>query len=429
MKLQRQLGLGAVSAAILASMTTAALAGGFALREQSAYYQGLSFAGAASGSSLSSMFWNPAALGTVGPGMTSEGTFGFIIPQTEVTTSAPVTTKETDISVDAFIPASYGAYRINDRVSLGFSVNGPFGLATKFGLDSPLRTGLGMVPGGAAGTSEVFSINVAPTVAFNVTDWLTLGVGVQGQYLSVRYTDAQLNVPLGVSTLEVDDIGFGFTAGVLLTPFDGTSIGVGFRSRIEHDLEGDLFTQNPFIPRVDAQAELVTPDTITVGISQRVTDTFTLLAGFEWANWSNLDIVTVTGFPGNPRDIPFKYQDGWFLSVGGEYQATDHLSVRAGVAYEESPITDAHRTYRLPDNNRWWFSAGASYTPLENVRLDFGYSYIRPDETPVNAGLSFGGTGPDSNLVWQGEAEADVHILTVGFKVELEDGLAGLFGH
>ncbi|MGA9560681.1 MAG: outer membrane protein transport protein, partial [Pseudolabrys sp.] len=37
-------------------------AGGFAVREQSVYGQGSSFAGVAAGGALSSMFWNPATM-------------------------------------------------------------------------------------------------------------------------------------------------------------------------------------------------------------------------------------------------------------------------------------------------------------------------------------------------------------------------------
>ena len=42
---------------------TSALAGGYQIHEQSAKFQGMSFAGtAAGGAGLSSMFWNPATI-------------------------------------------------------------------------------------------------------------------------------------------------------------------------------------------------------------------------------------------------------------------------------------------------------------------------------------------------------------------------------
>ena len=59
--------LAGVSLAALGAVSTAQ-AGAFAIREQSATAQGLSFAGAASGSGgLSSVFWNPATI-TMAPG-------------------------------------------------------------------------------------------------------------------------------------------------------------------------------------------------------------------------------------------------------------------------------------------------------------------------------------------------------------------------
>ena len=47
----------------LVTSVSAVEAGGFAIREQSAHFQGSSFAGNAAGGALSSMFWNPAAVG------------------------------------------------------------------------------------------------------------------------------------------------------------------------------------------------------------------------------------------------------------------------------------------------------------------------------------------------------------------------------
>jgi long-chain fatty acid transport protein len=56
------------AAGVVLAATAAANAGGLAVREQSAYGQGSSYAGVAAGGSLSSMFWNPATLTQV-PGL------------------------------------------------------------------------------------------------------------------------------------------------------------------------------------------------------------------------------------------------------------------------------------------------------------------------------------------------------------------------
>ena len=63
---------------LLVIATAQASAGGFGIREQSAYGQGTSFAGIAAGGALSSMFWNPATMTQV-PGIQSESDVAGIL--------------------------------------------------------------------------------------------------------------------------------------------------------------------------------------------------------------------------------------------------------------------------------------------------------------------------------------------------------------
>ena len=394
----------------VAMTAQAAQAGGFALREQSAYFQGSSFAGAAAGGSLSSMFWNPAALGTVGNGFTNEAIANFIVPTSEVTVTG--VGPQGDIGIDAFVPGSYGAYRINERLAVGFSTNGPFGLATKYPVTSPVRF--------VAGTSEVFSLNFAPTVAYTVADGLTVAVGAQVQYIDVRYTNNLL-------ALRGDDIGFGFTAGLLWEPVEGTTFGLGFRSSVGHELEG---TASGVLTAPIRIEDFNTPEIVTASIEQRITDAFTVSGTVEWTNWSRAGTYPVrlaaTGTP-TGISVPLEYGDGWFFSVGGAYDVTEALTLRAGVGYELSPVADADRGLRLPDNDRLWLSGGLSYEAFEGVRLDAGYTYILVGDTPIPN--TFAG---NRNAVvpagFGGSADADVHIFSLGVNVALGHGLEGLFG-
>ena len=54
--------LGCTSIGVLLVTASLANAGAFAVREQSAYGQGSSFAGIAAGGALSAMYWNPAII-------------------------------------------------------------------------------------------------------------------------------------------------------------------------------------------------------------------------------------------------------------------------------------------------------------------------------------------------------------------------------
>ena len=86
--------------------------------------------------------------------------------------------------------------------------------------------------------------------------------------------------------------------------------------------------------------------------------------------------------------LPFQYQDGWFFSVGAEYQWTDRLTLRTGIGYEISPITDQVRTPLIPDNDRFWASVGASWQIFKGLDST---SPIRTCSDPGPIDQYFGG--------------------------------------
>jgi len=61
---------------------------------------------------------------------------------------------------------------------------------------------------------------------------------------------------------------------------------------------------------------------------------------------------------------PENWQNTLRYSIGASYRYTDNLKLRVGAAYDESPVSDAYRTPRIPDNHLTWMSAPAtSYRP------------------------------------------------------------------
>lgn len=173
-------------------------AGSFAIREQSATGQGASFAGVAAGSAgLSSMFWNPATI-TMRPGFRFEGHATVIFPEAKINPDLPTLglvgalggtpVGSGNIGQTAFVPAAYAGYQVTDRLWLGVSVNSPFGFITKAEQNWAGQT--------YGRSSKAFSVNVTPTIGYKVTDWLSIGVGLQ-----VQYFDVTLKRALGVSPL------------------------------------------------------------------------------------------------------------------------------------------------------------------------------------------------------------------------------------
>lgn len=406
-------GLALCSAFTVASLSASspAHAGAFAIRTQSAYGQGLSFAGIAAGGSLSSMYWNPANLSDVeriATELVASGIFPDVNVKLEPRPQLGLPgSNEGNIAHNAFVPAAYAAYRLNERVVFGLGVNVPFGLATEYDRDSILnQTGI-------AGKSEVFSLNVNPAISVQATDWLALALGAQVQYFEARLTRQSLGA-LGPSTLDGDDVGVGLTAGIKVVPVAGTEIGLGYRSSIQHNLDGTLDTANAGTFDVDYKgADL--PDIVTLGIRQRLTDRVRIMAGAEWTNWSQFNTVAIEGAPA-PIELPFEYDDGWLFSLGGEVDLTPQVTVRTGIGYELSPIDNNTRNYRLPYNDGILLSAGASYRLGERLSFDLGYTFFSVEDMAI---LAADQGGREANGPFSGRADTHVHYVAAAIKWKL----------
>ena len=398
------------AAALLAGLGVVdqANAGGFAVREQSSYFQGSGFAGSAAGGDISSMFWNSAATATL-PGFNAEASGTIIFPSSDLTATGGILAADpyrtTNIGVDSFVPAMYGTYQISDRFFAGIAVNSPFGFATK--PDNPLWAGAPF-----ALTSQVRTLDFNPTLAYKITPELSIGVGAQVEYMRVRLS----RIGVGV---DADSWGAGATAGILWQPSAATSIGLGYRSAVTQDLSGMLMQPGAGI---EANASVTLPDEVTLSARQAVTDRLAVLGTVEWQNQSRVGDIPITsiycpgGVCGEP--IHFNYQDQWYFALGAEYAYSPSLTVRTGVNYEISPITDRTRSIVLPDSNRIGVSVGGSYRYSDRVTFDLAYTHLFFENAPFCIGPN--GTHCVSTLqpitLLQGSADTAADMLSVGMK-------------
>jgi long-chain fatty acid transport protein len=402
--------LGALACA-MTGLATQAHAGGFAIREQSAYYQGMSFAGAGTGDTLSSMYWNSAAAAAA-PGINTETHVALILPDSELTASADsfaVTnlgrgTESGDLADPALVPASYANYQINDRLYLGIAMNSGFGLVTK-------PDNVDWAGSLIAVTSDVFTLNVNPTIAYKLTPELTVGVGVQVEYLNVQLFNHSPAGTVARST-DLDDIGIGATAGLSWTPTAGTTLGVGWRSSVEFDLEGD------YSGAVDGtgRAELTLPDIVTIGLRQRLSERLDLLVGYEWTNWSRVGTIPISVDGVVPEDLRLEFDDGHFVSVGLEYDYSAATTLRVGAAWEKSPVSDKERNVFLPDTDRIWVSFGATHRFSDKISVDLGYTHIFADDSTICRGLDGDPCTEGGRALVRAEGEASVDIIAASFK-------------
>ena len=383
-------------AAALAGLASSAVAGGFAIGTQSGSGTGNAFAGGAAAADDASVAWfNPAAM-TLIPGTQIAGALHALKPsfkfQNQGSTgafAAPGTGDGGDGGDWAFVPNGFMTMAINPKLSFGLALNVPFGLKTEY--DAGWRGQL------KALKSEITSVNINPSVAYKVSDTVSIGGGLSVQYIDVTLTKAANAAGTNIAELTADDIGYGFNLGLMVQATPDTRIGGSYRSSIKYDLEGTVaFSATPQ-GNGGVKADLKVPDSASVSVFHRLNPKWELMGDITWTGWSTLDkftaIRTTGAGAGTTVDSEtFNWKDTWRYGVGANYKMNDQTKIRAGVALDKTPTNDVDRTPRLPDQDRTWLAFGVQYKPSKTGILDVGYAHEFIKDATVNNTLAGAGT-------------------------------------
>ncbi len=373
------------------SAASPALAGGFYLQEQSPTAVGRAFAGeAAIADNAATVFFNPAGMTRL-PGVNLDlGAHLLDIESAQAnigsTRSFPggFTTPTgggnggNPFDRPVVVPSGYISAQFADsRVWVGLGVSSPFGLKVVYDQGWFGRyDSIG---------SDLKTINIQPSVAFKINDRISVGGGFDVQKLSADLTSALPNLapglPDGGLRINGKDLAFGWNAGVL-ADFGVVRLGAHYRSHIDHNLSGIAQFSGllgPLAARngtVRGFAPISTPDIATVSAVVPYHNA-RLLGSVTWTNWSRFERITVNDTAGNVFiDSEQHYRDTWSYALGGEIDASKKLTLRAGTMFDQTPTIDGFRTTRVPDGNRIWASAGATWHMNDMVAFNLSYAHV-----------------------------------------------------
>ncbi len=320
------------------------------------------------------------------------------------------------------------AYRFLDRISIGAGLDiqhasARLSQAIDFGLISqPLLGQFYASLPGALAAQGVPPALIGPTVA-----------ATRQAYANAGFVPGGLD---GASEVTGDDWSVGFTIGALLEYWKGNDhsffqkgrFGVSYRSAMNHTLEGNAqFSGVPMISASgapvqfpepgalqgvffdqNASAQLDLPDILHLSIYQRFARQFAVMGDITWTHWSRLQsVLIVFQDPGTPTSVlELDYNNAVRYSAGLEWYATPKLTLRAGIAYDETPIKGPEfRTPRIPDNNRYFLSTGLKWSVANFMDFDIGYAHLFVNQ-------------PDAELLdtqghlLQGNYDASVNIVS-----------------
>ena len=220
----------------------------------------------------------------------------------------------------------------------------------------------------------------------------------------------------------LSDPAFGFNFGLqyLITPV--TNLGVSYRSEIDLEFEGTadfmvpagatFLTAGGRFSDSAISAGVTLPASLALSVSHTV-EKVTYLADVTWTGWSSFDELRIDyANPLQPDSVTTEnWNDTLRYSVGFDYQYTDKMVLRSGVALDQTPVPNAERrTARIPGNDRKWVSFGLTYLLDEDLTLDVGYSHLFIKDVQINN--EYESSIPTLESTQKGEYKASVNILS-----------------
>lgn len=364
--------------AALGGLAQSVFAGGFGIGTQSGSGVGNAFAGGAAVADDASVAWsNPAGMSFLPRGSQVTGALHMLKPsfkfRNEGSTgvyAAPGTGDGGDGGGWAFVPNGFFTMDINPQWRFGVALNVPFGLKTEY--DSGWRGQL------TALKSEIKTININPSVAYKLSDTVSLGGGVSVQKIEAELTGFAGGA--GTSNLSADDVGYGYNVGLMAQVTPATRLGLSYRSSIKYDLDGTATFSGAPAGNSNVTASLKVPESLSFSLFHVVNPKWELMGDITRTGWDSIQQLRVvrTSGPGAGTvltTLQFNWKDTWRYGVGANYRWSDQTKLRLGLALDKTPTNDVDRTPRLPDQDRTWLAFGVQHRISKAGVLEVGYAH------------------------------------------------------
>ena len=370
----------------------------------------------------SSIFFSPAGI------LDTEGTTisaGATMIAAQGSFTSDYGRAETELQNDPIlVPHLYGAYRLSDDVALGLGVYVPYGLETQWPTNWD-----GAFEGYDNGVQAIY---IQPTAAYQLTDRIRIGggpiLGISSVTLNQRQdvssqavpsddvpegtTFGNLGIPFHTAFADVGleatgATSFGGHIGVTVNATEWLDLGARYLSPIKFEYEGDAtfeqvstgltlpannpitgqatpldlvlepsFVNGPLVNQ-SVETELTMPAQVVAGVSIQATERLQVQADYQWTGWSSFDTIPLTF---EQESLSQTRREGYdntsAVRVGGSYDATEALTVRAGYLFNQAAAPDRTVTPLLPEADRNHLTAGLSWQLIDTVELNVAYQYL-----------------------------------------------------
>ncbi|GAB7398134.1 long-chain fatty acid transporter FadL [Enterobacter asburiae] len=407
-------------AVAVALVSTSAWSAGFQLNEFSSSGLGRAYSGeGAIADDAGNASRNPALIMMFDRPTFSAGAI-FVDPGVDISGRSPTDAdlKSDNIAPTAWVPNMHFVAPINDQFGWGASVTSNYGLATEFNND--------YAAGAFGGKTDLETLNLNLSGAYRLDNHWSFGVGFDAVYAKAkieRYAGDLGKVVAGsgalppalaqrvagipadtqIAYLKGDEWGFGWNAGILYELDKNNRYGLTYRSEVKIDFDGDYKSSLPSaynqilgnfgLPMgtngqtTGGSLSLHLPEMWELSGYNKVAPQWAVHYSLTYTSWSQFQELKATNSNGDTlfyKDESFR--DAYRIALGTTYYMDDNWTFRTGIAFDDSPVPADKRSISIPDQDRFWLSAGATYAFNKDASIDAGISYMHGQKVNFKEG-------------------------------------------
>ena len=174
------------------------------------------------------------------------------------------------------------------------------------------------------------------------------------------YAEAEIVRHLGVTplpypaetevvNLEGDDTGYGLNVGLMYQLDENSRFGFNYRTETDITFEGTYSSTARGIAERSGSVEITLPAIAEFSGSHQLDEKLGLHYSVLWTGWSSFDKLEadVNLPPEQGFEKTEDFSDSFRYSIGTDYQLNESLLLRAGVAFDESPVSKNHLSNNL----------------------------------------------------------------------------------
>jgi long-chain fatty acid transport protein len=340
-------------------------------------------------------YWNPAILSALEDQEVLIGS-ALTFPSIHLQSALPAG------SVGGIFPPTnrFGEARSDGGVGAGLAT----GFSFRMRDDSPLTIGLGVFglagggvnfpgsfstpiltprqPPNTFGVGPIFSsisiLSITPMASLQLTDRLSIGGGpiITSGTMSFNpaFFAAGPKGPLGLPTFPGatnarPNWGGGFQVGLFYELNQNWNLGFSYKSPIWQERWNFNSTTPDLAPRrIGLQASL--PEIFSWGVAYKGLPKTLIDLDLRYLDYANSEL-----FGQKVVDGGLGWRSVFAVAIGGQYQATDRLTIRAGYLYNTNPIRDVTTLFnaQAPAIIQNTLSLGTSYQLTENVTASLAW--------------------------------------------------------